>query len=95
MRFLIIDADADYRQLLRYHLEVEWPDATIDEVQPNGALTLPDQARLDKTDLILLGHPLAHERGFQWLELLQTGEELRRSEFGQPKAQLRIGLDLG
>ena len=31
MRFLIIDDDADYRQLLRYHLEVEWPEAVIDE----------------------------------------------------------------
>ena len=31
MRFLIIDDDAEYRQLLRYHLEVEWPDAVIDE----------------------------------------------------------------
>ena len=72
MRFLIIDADADYRQLLRYHLEVEWPDAAIDEIQPNGALTLPERVRLGDTDLVLLGHPLAHERGFEWLNLLRS-----------------------
>ena len=70
MRFLIIDADADYRQLLRYHIEVEWPDAAIDEIQPNGALALPERVRLDDSDLIFLGHPLMHERGFEWLELL-------------------------
>ena len=75
MRFLIIDADADYRQLLRYHLEVEWPDSSVDEVQPNGAPALPERVSLKEIDLVLLGFPCGHERGFEWLRLLTASSQ--------------------
>jgi DNA-binding response OmpR family regulator len=70
LRFLIIDDDGDYRQLLRYHLEVEWPDAVIDEHQPSSA---GPAAALDLTDvdLILLAHPIATYEGFGFLRLLR------------------------
>lgn len=74
MRFLIIDDDADYRQLLRYHLEVEWPDAVVDEHQPSSAALSEGVPNLTGVDLVLLGHPLAVDDG---LEVLRT---LRRRE---------------
>ncbi len=67
MRFLIIDDDADYRQLLRYHLEVEWPDAVIDEHQPSSAGPIADTLDLTDVDLVLLGHPLAAHEGLAFL----------------------------
>jgi CheY-like chemotaxis protein len=60
LRFLIIDDDADYRRLLRYHLEVEWPDASVDEWQPSSAGPPPDDLDVATIDLILLGHPISH-----------------------------------
>lgn len=71
MRFLIVDDDADYRQLLRYHLEVEWPDAVIDEYQPSSAGPLPASVALAGIDLILLGHPTASDPGLGFLERLR------------------------
>ena len=71
MRFLLIDDDAEYRQLLRYHLEVEWPDAVVVEHQPNAA-PLPDHEQLAAADLILLGHPLAQETGLASLARLRA-----------------------
>jgi len=60
LRFLIIDDDADYRRLLRYHLEVEWPDASIEEWQPSSAGPPPEDLDVGAVDLILLGHPISH-----------------------------------
>jgi DNA-binding response OmpR family regulator len=61
LRFLIIDDDPEYRQLLRYHLEVEWPDAAIEEHQPSSAGPLPEAFPLGEIDLVLLGHPAGGE----------------------------------
>jgi FixJ family two-component response regulator len=71
LRFLIIDDDADYRQLLRYHLEVEWPDAVIDEHQPSSAGPLASTLHLERVDLVLLGHPLAAHEGLEFLQALR------------------------
>ncbi len=71
MRFLIIDDDADYRQVLRYHLGVEWPDAVIDEHQPSSAGPIADTLDLTGTDLVLLGHPLAGQEGLTFLRSLR------------------------
>ncbi|HET7925448.1 MAG TPA: protein kinase [Rhodanobacteraceae bacterium] len=71
MRFLIIDDDADYRQVLRYHLEVEWPDAIIDEHQPSSAGPLAATLDLTAVDLVLLGNPLAAHEGLEFLQSLR------------------------
>jgi FixJ family two-component response regulator len=71
LRFLIIDDDADYRQVLRYHLGVEWPDAVIDEHQPSSAGPIADTLDLTGTDLVLLGHPLAGQEGLKFLRSLR------------------------
>jgi CheY-like chemotaxis protein len=75
LRFLIIDDDAEYRQLLRYHLEVEWPDATIDEHQPSSAGALTETYPLGEIDLVLLGHPAAGEDGLGFLRRLRRRAE--------------------
>jgi ActR/RegA family two-component response regulator len=71
LRFLIIDDDSEYRQLLRYHLEVEWPDAVIDEHQPSSAGGAPPTLDLADVDLVLLAHPVASHEGFEYLKLLR------------------------
>jgi hypothetical protein len=71
LRFLIIDDDAAYRQLLRYHLEVEWPDAIVDEHQPSSAGPIAPTLDLCDVDLVLLGHPVAFGEGFDYLKLLR------------------------
>jgi DNA-binding response OmpR family regulator len=71
LRFLIVDDDPEYRQLLRYHLEVEWPDASIEEHQPGAAGSLPPSRALADLDLVLLGHPVARDDGFLWLKSLR------------------------
>jgi len=70
LRFLIVDDDADYRQLLRYHLEVEWPDAVVDEYQPSSAGPLPASVALAGIDLVLLGHPTGADEGLGFLTRL-------------------------
>ena len=72
MRFLIIDDDADYRQVLRYHLEVEWPDAVIDEHQPSSAGSVAATPNLSGVDLVLLGHPLESQDGLEVLQRLRA-----------------------
>lgn len=72
MRFLIVDDDPDYRQLLRYHLEVEWPEAAIDEHQPTGAAPVPQDLELTGVDLLLLCHPLVRDDRFDLLKRLRS-----------------------
>ena len=71
MRFLIIDDDADYRQVLRYHLEVEWPDAVIDEHQPSSGGSIAASLDLTGVDLVLLSHPLSGHEGLEFLKTLR------------------------
>ena len=71
MRFLIVDDDSEYRQLLRYHLDVEWPDASIDEHQPTSTGYLPPGLVLADLDLVLLGHPVARDESFTLLKSLR------------------------
>jgi DNA-binding NarL/FixJ family response regulator len=71
MRVLIIDDLPDYRRSLRYHVEVQWPGAFIDEVDP-AATTLAQATReVAGYDIVLLGHPLEGETKFAWLEGLR------------------------
>ncbi len=72
MQFLIIDDDSEYRSVLRYHLEVEWPDAVVDEYQPSAAGQLPEAFPLKDLNCVLLGHPAGQEEGLHWLRMLKT-----------------------
>lgn len=72
LRFLVVDDDAKYRELLRYHVGAEWPDAHVDEHAPQGAQPGAASIAPGSYDLILLGHPLRHETGFEWLEGLRA-----------------------
>jgi len=71
LRFLIVDDDPDYRQLLRYHLEVEWPDAAIEEHPPSRTAPLPQSLELADLDLLLLGHPIGRDDDFTLLKSLR------------------------
>ena len=72
MRFLIIDDDAEYRRVLRYHLEVEWPDAMIQDYQPSSAGPLTQAFPLADLDLILLGYPLQNEEDLALLRAMRS-----------------------
>jgi serine/threonine protein kinase len=69
MQFCLIDSDASYRDMLRYHLEVEWPDAAISEFEYATA-NVPSRETLDDCDAILIGCPQAGQQGFDGLERL-------------------------
>jgi DNA-binding NarL/FixJ family response regulator len=75
LRFLIVDDDPDYRQLLRYHLEVEWPDATIEQHHPSASAASLQSVDLAEIDLVLLGHPIAREDRFEVLEALRRRDD--------------------
>ena len=72
MHFLIIDDDSQYRTMLRYHLEVEWPYALVTEYQPSAAGSLADGFALGSFDLILLGYPIGLETALYWLGTLRA-----------------------
>lgn len=67
MQFCLIDSDAGYRKALRYHLEVEWPDASILEYDLASA-TEPSSEALADCDAILIGCPLPGSSGFAGTE---------------------------
>ena len=79
MRFLLIDADVDYRRVLRYHLSTAWPDATIDEYAPEArsgaALAGNWVGAIDEYDALLLGYPRAAALGERWLAELVSRSE--------------------
>jgi len=73
MQFCLIDSDASYRRMLRYHLEVEWPDVSIIEFEFVTG-TVPSAATLSDCDAILIGCPQPGKAGFAGLErLFATG----------------------
>jgi DNA-binding NarL/FixJ family response regulator len=72
LKFLIIDDDADYRRLLAYHLQVEWPDAVIDERELAAAVS-PADYDLANVDLVLLGY-VAADHGLMFLRRLREHE---------------------
>jgi DNA-binding NarL/FixJ family response regulator len=72
LRFLIVDDDCEFRRVLRYHLEVEWPDAAISEYQPAAAGQFSAGFALGGMSLVLLGHPIGAEQPAEltWLRTL-------------------------
>jgi DNA-binding LytR/AlgR family response regulator len=69
---LIVDDDPDYRQLLRYHLEVEWPDAAIEESQSVAGAAQLDGLDVGGFDVVLLGYPLGREGPLEVLRRLRA-----------------------
>jgi serine/threonine protein kinase len=67
MQFCLIDSDTNYREKLRYHLEVEWPDAAIIEFE-HATETVPSVETLTDCDAVLLACPKAGREGFSGLE---------------------------
>ena len=67
MQFCLIEPDASYRRILRYHLEIEWPDAAIVEFE-HATASVPSLETLADFDAILLACPLAGSDGLEGLE---------------------------
>jgi tRNA A-37 threonylcarbamoyl transferase component Bud32 len=60
MRLLVIAARADYRLLVKKHVEIEWPDATLVEHQPGSDGPLePEFAAAGFDAVIIVGAPPA------------------------------------
>jgi len=67
MQFCLIDPDASYRRILRYHLEIEWPDAAIVEFE-HATAAVPSVETLADCDAILLSCPLPGSERLEGLE---------------------------
>jgi len=67
MQICLIDPDSSYRRMLRYHIEVEWPDAEILEFE-HATERVPSPEALSDCNAILLGCPRPGAVGFAGLE---------------------------
>jgi serine/threonine protein kinase/CheY-like chemotaxis protein len=72
MRFLVVDDDPEYREILRYYLSTYWPRVPVDEVAPTGDGIEAADINVGDYDTILLDYPIDGERGFQWLRELKS-----------------------
>ncbi len=59
---MIIDEQADFRQLLAHHITSHWPDAIITEYDPAVAGHLPDEFSGAGNDLLLVGNRHGEDR---------------------------------
>jgi len=57
---------------LRYHLEVEWPDAAVEEWQPVAGTAGLASPEVDGFDVVLLGSPLGREGPLETLGRLRA-----------------------
>ncbi|MGB5336968.1 MAG: serine/threonine-protein kinase [Woeseiaceae bacterium] len=62
IRVMIIDEQADFRQLLAHHITSHWPDAIITEYDPAVAGHLPDEFSGAGNDLLLVGNRHGEDR---------------------------------
>jgi tRNA A-37 threonylcarbamoyl transferase component Bud32 len=74
MRFLILEDDAEFRNVLSYYIGVHWPDAPIDMIAPDDLRLDASAIDAQSYDTILLAHPIGEERGFVWLRELRAQE---------------------
>jgi len=74
MKFLILDDDESFRDILRYYLRVQWPAVPIDELAPSASRLKPDDIRANRYDTIFLSYPVGTEQGFEWLRSLRARE---------------------
>lgn len=73
MRILIIDDDPGYCEALRYHVEVEWPDAVVEPYRPSADAAVPPAEAVCGYDVVLLGYPIGGETSFDCLSRLKQG----------------------
>ena len=65
IKFMLIDAQAEFRSLLAHHITTNWPDAIVAEYDPATAGQLPDEFAGAGNDVILLGDDLAGREGIK------------------------------
>ena len=74
-RIAVLDANAEYRALLRHHISVDWPDAEVDDFDPRLQGLAADEFAGADYDVILLdlgsaGDDQTFESGLDWLQAL-------------------------
>ncbi len=52
---LVIDAERELRSWLRHHIEILWPDGTVEELEPAQLASRSETFKGGKVDLIVLG----------------------------------------
>ncbi len=67
LRVLVIDADADYRQLFGHHITSEWHDAVVVGHDPASQGDLPDEFTAAGYDVVVLDSDAGGARGLEWL----------------------------
>ena len=89
MRILIVDDDPAYREVLRYHVGVEWPDAFVEQCVPPAGGAIPESEGVANYDVVLLGHPIGGETQFECLNaLLRRGNCPPVVVFADPSDEL-------
>ncbi len=72
MRFLFLDDDESFRDILRYYLRVQWPEVPIDEQAPLARGLKPADVGVHRYDTVFLSYPVGTEAGFEWLRALRA-----------------------
>jgi eukaryotic-like serine/threonine-protein kinase len=68
MRVLIIDDDEDLRALLEHFIRHRWPDAEVEQFDPEQR-EMPDASfPLGRFDVVILDYMLGRADGLQWLQ---------------------------
>ncbi|MEE8156805.1 MAG: protein kinase [Gammaproteobacteria bacterium] len=67
LKILVIDDHAEYRELLRHHITVEWPDAVVTEYDPTHSGRLRNRLNGAEYDVVLLDYDLDGDSGLEWL----------------------------
>jgi FixJ family two-component response regulator len=66
-KVFVIDAEAEYRTLLRHHVTTHWADAMVKEYDPVASGRLPEGFSGAGNDIILLGEPGGDADALDWL----------------------------
>ncbi len=67
VKLLLIDDEAVFRQLLRHHITIEWPDAAISEHDPVVDGKLAPEFTAAGFEAVILDQDLVAEKGIEWL----------------------------
>jgi DNA-binding response OmpR family regulator len=67
VKLLLIDDETEFRQLLRHHVTIEWPDAAITEHDPVTLGKLAPEFTAAGFETVILDHDLGDDKGIDWL----------------------------